>query len=238
MISLDVKDNQIAVTVMGQFTLDDTREFEQAVCYGIQFQGTVNLLFDLRDMLSYSLDVAWEELKFSREHKNDFDRLAILTGDQWVAWSMWINRLFMAADIRLFDDLEMAQAWVAGGELRRRRADLARRAEDVLVGVVRGVGRWRSQPGFPGPAAGATDVGRRWRRVPAQPGVRGRRGRVSLQPAPGISPSWPDRAQAPSPAAHGRPPRTAFLLPRDHAPATTGCARRARPAVRTRPDRG
>ncbi|HRK76935.1 MAG: hypothetical protein ABS92_12680 [Thiobacillus sp. SCN 63-374] len=117
MISLDVKDNQIAVTVMGQFTLDDTREFEQAVCYGIQFQGTVNLLFDLRDMLSYSLDVAWEELKFSREHKNDFDRIAILTGDQWVAWSMWINRLFMAADIRLFDDLEMAQAWVAGGEL-------------------------------------------------------------------------------------------------------------------------
>jgi hypothetical protein len=76
MISLNVNNNQIAVTVMGQFTLDDYREFEQAVCYGIQFQGTVNLLFDLRDMLSYSVDVAWEELKFSREHKNDFGRIA------------------------------------------------------------------------------------------------------------------------------------------------------------------
>jgi len=117
MISLNVKDNQIAVTVMGQFTLADYQEFEQAVCYGIQFQGTVNLLFDLRDMLSYSVDVAWEELKFSREHKNDFGRIAILTGDQWVAWSMWVNRMFMSADIRLFDDLDMAQAWVAGGEL-------------------------------------------------------------------------------------------------------------------------
>jgi hypothetical protein len=117
MISLDVKNNQIAVSVMGQFTLDDYREFEQAVNYGIQFQGTVDLLFDLRDMLSYSLDVAWEELKFSREHKNDFGRIAILTDDQWTAWSMWINRSFMSADIRLFDDLEMAQAWVAGGEL-------------------------------------------------------------------------------------------------------------------------
>ena len=117
MISLDVKNNQIAVSVMGQFTLDDYREFEQAVNYGIQFQGTVDLLFDLRDMLSYSLDVAWEELKFSREHKNDFGRIAILTDDQWMAWSMWINRSFMSADIRLFDDLEMAQAWVAGGEL-------------------------------------------------------------------------------------------------------------------------
>ncbi len=116
MISLDIKNNQIAVSVMGQFTLDDYREFEQAVCYGIQFQGTVDLLFDLRDMLSYSLDVAWEELKFSREHKNDFGRIAILTDDQWMAWSMWLNRLFMSADIRLFDDLEMAQAWLAGNE--------------------------------------------------------------------------------------------------------------------------
>jgi len=117
MISLDIKNNLIAVSVMGQFTLDDYREFEQAVCYGIQFQGSVDLLFDLRDMLSYSLDVAWEELKFSREHKNDFGRIAILTDDQWMAWSMWVNRMFMSADIRLFDDLAMAQDWVAGGEL-------------------------------------------------------------------------------------------------------------------------
>lgn len=117
MISLNVKDNQIAVTVMGQFTLDDYREFEQAVLYGVQFQGGVDVLFDLRDMLSYSVDVAWEELKFAREHRNDFNRIAILTGDQWVAWSMWINRLFMSADIRLFDELEAAQAWVAGAEM-------------------------------------------------------------------------------------------------------------------------
>lgn len=117
MISLNTKDNLIAVTVMGQFTLDDYRELEKAVCYGIQFQGTVNLLFDLRDMLSYSIDVAWEELKFSREHKNDFGRIAILTGDQWVAWSMWVNRMFMSADIRLFDNLDLAQTWLASGEL-------------------------------------------------------------------------------------------------------------------------
>ena len=114
MIKLDAHHNQIAVSVMGQFTLDDYREFEQAVCHGIEFEGKVNVLFDLRDMLSYSVDVAWEELKFSREHKNDFDRVAILTGNQWVAWSMWINRLFMSADIQLFDGLEPAQAWVAG----------------------------------------------------------------------------------------------------------------------------
>lgn len=113
MINLSVKDNRIEVSVLGQFTADDYREFEDAVNYGIKFQGTVNLLFDLRDMLSYSLDVAWEELVFTREHRHDFGRIAVLTGDQWVAWSLWVNRLFSSAEIQLFDDLELAQAWVS-----------------------------------------------------------------------------------------------------------------------------
>ena len=113
MIDLSIRDNRVEVSVMGQFTADDYREFEEAVKYGIKFQGTVNLLFDLRDMLSYSLDVAWEELKFTREHKNDFGRIAVLTGDQWVAWSLWVNRMFMSAEIQLFDDLEQAQTWVS-----------------------------------------------------------------------------------------------------------------------------
>lgn len=112
MISVNVRNNVVSMTVMGQFTLDDYKEFEEAVLYGIKFQGVVNLLIDLRDMLSFSLDVAWEEIKFSREHANDFDRVAILTSNEWIAWSTWINRLFVNADIQLFDDLSEAEAWV------------------------------------------------------------------------------------------------------------------------------
>ncbi|NWG39438.1 MAG: STAS/SEC14 domain-containing protein [Hydrogenophilaceae bacterium] len=112
MISVNVRDNVISMTVMGQFTLDDYKEFEEAVLYGIKFQGVVNLLIDLRDMLSFSLDVAWEEIRFSRQHANDFNRVAILTSNEWIAWSTWVNRLFVNADIQLFDDLSEAEAWV------------------------------------------------------------------------------------------------------------------------------
>jgi SpoIIAA-like len=117
MIKLSVQGDLIPITVMGAFTLEDYREFEEAVLYGIKFQGVVNLLIDLRDMLSFSVDVAWEELKFSRRHSNEFGRIAILTNDEWVAWSTWINRLFVKADIRLFDDLELAKSWLLEGEL-------------------------------------------------------------------------------------------------------------------------
>jgi hypothetical protein len=113
MIAINVKDNVISMAVLGRFTLDDYREFEEAVLYGIKFQGVVNLLIDLRDMLSFSLDVAWEEVKFSREHANHFDRVAVLTSNEWIAWSAWINRLFVNADIRLFDDIGEAEAWTS-----------------------------------------------------------------------------------------------------------------------------
>ncbi|MGA7950464.1 MAG: STAS/SEC14 domain-containing protein [Thiobacillaceae bacterium] len=119
MISLSVKGNLVSVTVMGVFSLEDYKEFEEAVHYGIKFQGVVNVLFDLRDMLSFSVDVAWEELKFSHRHSNDFGRIAILTVDEWVAWSTWINRLFVKSEIRLFDDLETAQAWLADTALAK-----------------------------------------------------------------------------------------------------------------------
>jgi hypothetical protein len=112
MIAINVKDNIVSMSVLGRFTLEDYKEFEEAVLYGLKFQGVVNLLIDLRDMLSFSVDVAWEEIKFSREHANDFDRVAILTSNEWIAWSAWINRLFVDADIRLFDDIQQAEAWL------------------------------------------------------------------------------------------------------------------------------
>jgi hypothetical protein len=112
MIAINVKDNIISMSVLGRFTLEDYKEFEEAVLYGLKFQGVVNLLIDLRDMLSFSLDVAWEELKFSREHANDFDRVAILTSNEWIAWSAWVNRMFVDAEIRLFDEIEGAEAWL------------------------------------------------------------------------------------------------------------------------------
>lgn len=112
MIAINVKDNIVSMSVLGRFTLEDYKEFEQAVLYGIKFQGVVNLLIDLRDMVSFSLDVAWEEIKFSREHANDFDRVAILTRNEWIAWSAWVNRLFVDADIELFDDVQQAEAWL------------------------------------------------------------------------------------------------------------------------------
>lgn len=106
--------NLILAAVLGEFTLPDFMELEKATEYTFQFQGKANLLMDLRDMLGATIDVAWEEIRFTRQHAQDFGRIAIVASDQWLQWSGWIARIFTEAEVQVFDDYDAAQAWVRG----------------------------------------------------------------------------------------------------------------------------
>lgn len=113
MIAIDVKPHLVSMSVLGEFTLADFKQFEQSILSGMQ-TGRVNLLIDLRDMLGYTVDVVWEELKFSKAHAQEFGRVALVTQDQWLSWSAWLQRFFVAADVEVFDDYDVAHAWVSG----------------------------------------------------------------------------------------------------------------------------
>lgn len=65
MITIEQNDNLLNVGVLGEFTLADFKQFEESALYKLKSPGEVNLLFDLRDMVSYTLDVAWEKSNFS-----------------------------------------------------------------------------------------------------------------------------------------------------------------------------
>lgn len=113
MIATNQQDNLATVTVFGEFTLADYKEFEELVNYSVKFTGSVNLLFDLRQMADLTVDVAWEDIKFVRAHAHDFGRIAVLTDSQWVAWSAWLSQVFVDADLRVFGDEQGARDWLA-----------------------------------------------------------------------------------------------------------------------------
>ncbi len=112
MIAIDHKENIVTVAVLGEFTLGDFKEFEELVLYKIRFVGPVRLLVDLREMAGFTVDMAWEEVRFSREHAGDFDRIAVITDDQWLAWSAWLQQLFVRADLRVFEAEQDARGWI------------------------------------------------------------------------------------------------------------------------------
>ena len=112
MIVIDHQPSRVNVSVFGEFSLADYREFEEVVNYKVKFEGPVDLCFDLRQMADFTLDVAWEEIKFSRAHANDFKRIAVVTDSQWVTWSAWLSQTFVHADVEVFYDAGQARAWL------------------------------------------------------------------------------------------------------------------------------
>lgn len=117
MIDIKPSDRLLNVAVLGEFNLADFELFEQQALQKLQQKSQsatpVNLLFDLRGMINYSVDVAWGEIKFfGREHPHDFDKIAVVTNDQWLTWQAWLSRLFVDADIRAFADYKEAKFWI------------------------------------------------------------------------------------------------------------------------------
>jgi hypothetical protein len=115
MIVIQQEPRRVAVSVYGEFTLADFKEFEDMVNYKVKFEGPVDLLFDLREMIDFTLDVAWEDIVFARAHADDFTRVAVLTHSQWVAWSAWLSKFIISAELRVFGEEDEARAWLDEG---------------------------------------------------------------------------------------------------------------------------
>jgi hypothetical protein len=112
MITTDIQPGLISVAVFGEFSLADFKEFEEQVNFKLQFEGPLSLFVDLRQMADFTVDVAWEEIRFSRKHLHDFLRIAVLTDSQWISWSAWLSQAFVAADLRVFAEEADAKAWL------------------------------------------------------------------------------------------------------------------------------
>jgi hypothetical protein len=85
---------------------------ENAVETTLKIEARATLRGELRGMLGLSIDVAWEEIKFTRQHARDFDRIALVAGSEWQEWAAWLTRLFVEAEFEVFEDAEQALEWV------------------------------------------------------------------------------------------------------------------------------
>ncbi|QZA78830.1 STAS/SEC14 domain-containing protein [Deefgea tanakiae] len=112
MISISHEANYTHAVVFEQFTLQDYKEFESNVLYEIRFHGKARLLLDLRQMDGYTIDMALEEVRFSKENRQNFDKVAVVSDDQWVVWSVWLNQAIAESEIKIFSDIHNAQFWL------------------------------------------------------------------------------------------------------------------------------
>ncbi len=113
MISIQNEGNLGVVGVFGEFELADYKRFEEEVARQLKAQGRVNLLVDLRDMVDYTVDVALEDIRFTRAHAHERGRIAILSERETVRWMALLSQLFLDADVQVFGDEAAARDWLA-----------------------------------------------------------------------------------------------------------------------------
>lgn len=102
----------LEMQVFGELTLTDYKEFERAVGHELRTSPKIKLLLDFTNMSGYTIDVAWEEIKFTRAHAHDFRRIAIVSDTQLAPWLSWINAAFSDAACRIFDNRDEARGWL------------------------------------------------------------------------------------------------------------------------------
>lgn len=117
MITTEVLPDRVEMHAYGTLTLADCKAFEELSDYRVRFQSPIDLLIDLRSMTGCSLDVTLEEWRYVREHRSDFNRIALLTDDQLVSWSAWVSQLLSDADIRVFETERAARRWLDNDSL-------------------------------------------------------------------------------------------------------------------------
>jgi hypothetical protein len=112
MIVVNEKKDLLEMHVYGELTLADYRGFEEAVGRELKTAPKIKLFLDLTQMTGYTLDVAWEEIKFTRAHAHDFRRIAIVSETQMAPWLSWVSAAFSDAEARIFDNRDPAIAWL------------------------------------------------------------------------------------------------------------------------------
>lgn len=117
MIAIEEVKDTLEVGVYGELTLADYRQLEQAVTRELRAASKLKMMLDVRGMTGFTLDVAWEDIKFSHAHARDFRRIAVVTPEQWGTWLSWISAAFTDAEVALFDDPNTAETWL------QRKAD-------------------------------------------------------------------------------------------------------------------
>lgn len=113
MITVEHQNDLTIVGVFGELVLADYRQFEQEVLQQLQTLGRVNLLIDLRAMRGYTLDVALEDVKFTRDHAAAVGRIAIVSGRVWAKLTAFLSQLFINSELRVFDAESAAREWLA-----------------------------------------------------------------------------------------------------------------------------
>ena len=130
--------NTIAVRATGQLSHEDYQSFLPKLEEQINQLGKVSVLIELNDFSGWDLDAAKDDFKFSLEHGEDFERIAIVGDKEWEHWMVAMAKPFLPfQEVRYFnrENLQDAWDWLREPDKLREAADNLQGYKTIVVPV-------------------------------------------------------------------------------------------------------
>lgn len=100
----------IDVTIIGKLTDADYEQFVPLTEQRINQFGKIGMVITLEDFSGWDLNAMWDDLKFDIKHFCDIEKMAIVGHSKWDKFLSALTRPFTAAEIKYFDEGEIAAA--------------------------------------------------------------------------------------------------------------------------------
>jgi hypothetical protein len=114
-IMSETEGNLLVVKATEKLTAKDYEEvFIPKINQLIQEYRKVRVVVFLAENFSgWEIGAAWDDAKFGIQHRNDFEKMAVVGGSKWVKWTTKISSHFMDGQVATYDtsDFQSAVAW-------------------------------------------------------------------------------------------------------------------------------
>ena len=109
-----------AFNVSGKLTDADYQELIRRIEEILKQEIPISLLIKLEDFEGWEVKAAWDDLKFSIKHQQDFARIAVLGENSMEHWMTMIGNAFVDTEVRYFDESQSQQALQWLGQVTNR----------------------------------------------------------------------------------------------------------------------
>ena len=103
----------LSVRFAEELTREDFKQFERALLSRARTIHRPDVLMDLSVLQDFTLDMAWEQLRFVWAHEQSFGRIAIVVQDKWIKLGAHLANLLTAQHPKYFKDLASATIWLS-----------------------------------------------------------------------------------------------------------------------------
>ena len=107
------QDNILGVKGIGKLTDLDYKNILVPRLEGMikDYQKVRCLFLMTEEFHGWELEAAWDDAKFGVQHRNDFEKVAVVGGPRWVEWGTKLAALIMRGEVKTFSSEQLDEAW-------------------------------------------------------------------------------------------------------------------------------